>query len=522
MAKQAGRSRSHSGAPKKRSFAPRKDDRSSSSRSVRKDEPREEGRKPSRFSRSSEGGDRAERPEKRERFGSDDKRPARKPPFKKEFSRDKDEYKRPSEKRSEPREGREEGGFERKRSSRPFDKGEKKPFRKEGGREDGFKSRSEDWPKPFPRRDNDSFRNNEDKRKPFRRKDDDGGYKRPVSGDRERKAGSEDSGFERKGIPRPFEKRERPFEKENTRNHTGRFKSRDDNKPRTFGRGKESGEERVKKPYKTSVRRDYDKKPYGKDRKVTRERSESERPKTTPGVAGSMRLNKYIANSGICSRREADELIKAGTVTVNGKVITEMGFKISPSDIINYGGQTLRRERMIYLLLNKPKDYITTAEDPEGRKTVLHLIQDACKERIYPVGRLDRNTTGVLLFTNDGELTKKLTHPKHGVKKIYHVELDKALKKTDFDNILEGVELEDGVIKADDLSYVGDGDDKKQVGIEIHSGKNRIIRRLFEHLGYEVRRLDRVTFAGLTKKDLSRGRWRFLSAEEVSILKMIQ
>lgn len=236
---------------------------------------------------------------------------------------------------------------------------------------------------------------------------------------------------------------------------------------------------------------------------------------------GLIRLNKYIANAGICSRREADQLISTGVVQVNGKTITEMGYKVKPTDIIKYGGQTLRKERMVYLILNKPKDYITTVDDPQERRTVLELIQGACKERIYPVGRLDRATTGLLMFTNDGDLTKKMTHPRYGVRKIYHVELDKPLKRADMDKIAEGIELEDGPIKVDEITYVGDGADKAQIGIELHSGKNRIVRRIFESAGYNVRKLDRVMFGPLTKKDLPRGRWRFLTEAEVGMLKML-
>ncbi len=236
---------------------------------------------------------------------------------------------------------------------------------------------------------------------------------------------------------------------------------------------------------------------------------------------GSIRLNKYLSNAGICSRREADTLITSGVVKVNGKVITELGYKIKPTDIVNYGGQTLKKERPVYLILNKPKDYITTADDPQERKTVLHLIQGACRERIYPVGRLDRNTTGLLLFTNDGELTKKLTHPRYGIKKTYHVELDHPLKQTHLNEISEGIELEDGPMKVDVIAYVGNGSDKTQVGVEIHSGKNRIVRRIFEHLDYKVKKLDRVTFGPLTKKDLPRGRWRLLTEAEIGMLKMI-
>ncbi len=234
----------------------------------------------------------------------------------------------------------------------------------------------------------------------------------------------------------------------------------------------------------------------------------------------SVRLNRFIANTGICSRREADDLIEAGVVKVNGKIVTELGTKVGPGDSIHYGDQLLRREKMSYVLLNKPKDYITTTDDPQERKTVMTLIEEAGKERIYPVGRLDRNTTGLLLFTNDGDLAERLTHPKNNVRKIYHVSLDKNLKNDDFEKILKGYEMEDGFMKADELSFVGDGLDKKEVGIVIHSGRNRVVRRLFEGLGYDVTKLDRVSYAGLTKKNLPRGRFRHLTTEEVGILRM--
>jgi len=235
---------------------------------------------------------------------------------------------------------------------------------------------------------------------------------------------------------------------------------------------------------------------------------------------GLIRLNKYIAGSGVCSRREADRLIESGAVSVNGKIVTQLGTKISSEDSVQFGGETLRKEKLAYLLLNKPKDYITTTDDPENRRTVMALIANACKERIYPVGRLDRATTGLLLFTNDGELAKKLMHPRYGVKKIYHVELDKGLSKVDMDKIIQGVELEDGVAQVDEIAYDEGGKDKKCIGIEIHLGKNRIVRRIFESLGYNVLKLDRVYYAGLTKKDLPRGRWRFLTSMEISMLKM--
>ncbi len=222
---------------------------------------------------------------------------------------------------------------------------------------------------------------------------------------------------------------------------------------------------------------------------------------------------------GIASRRDADTLIISGAVKVNGIVVDQLGTKIRPGDKVTYGDQSVKGERKVYLLLNKPKDYITTMEDERDRKTVMKLVEGACKERIYPVGRLDRNTTGLLLMTNDGELTTKLTHPKHGIKKVYHVSLNKGLKPEHFKEIMDGIELEDGKVNVDDLAFVGEG--KKEVGVEIHSGKNRVVRRLFEHLGYDVIKLDRVVFAGLTKKDLPRGKYRFLSAKEISFLQMI-
>jgi 23S rRNA pseudouridine2605 synthase len=233
----------------------------------------------------------------------------------------------------------------------------------------------------------------------------------------------------------------------------------------------------------------------------------------------TVRLNKYIAGTGLCSRRKADEYIKNGLVTVNGKVTTELGVKIKHSDIVKYDGKTLTEKKKIYILINKPKDCVTTTRDKHAKRNVLELINNSDRERIYPVGRLDRNTTGVLLLTNDGDLTRKLTHPKFNKLKIYHVHLNKTLKASDIDKIARGVTLPDGFIQVDSISYIIPGD-KKQVGIEIHSGRNRIIRRIFEHMNYKVTKLDRVYFAGLTKKGLARGKWRYLSEKEVSILKM--
>ena len=232
-----------------------------------------------------------------------------------------------------------------------------------------------------------------------------------------------------------------------------------------------------------------------------------------------LRLNKFLANAGVCSRREADEFIQAGVVTVNGEVVTELGTKILRTDEVKFHDAPVSLEKKVYVLLNKPKDYVTTSDDPQQRKTVMDLVKDVCPERIYPVGRLDRNTTGVLLLTNDGDLASKLTHPKFLKKKVYHVHLDKNLTAHDMQQISEGITLEDGEIKADAVAYADDHD-KSQVGIEIHSGKNRIVRRIFESLGYRVTKLDRVQFAGLTKKNLRRGDWRFLTEKEVDMLRM--
>lgn len=243
------------------------------------------------------------------------------------------------------------------------------------------------------------------------------------------------------------------------------------------------------------------------------------KPPVKHATDGSVRLNRFLANAGLCSRREADTLIQAGVVRINGKVVTELGTKVMPDDTVYFHDQLIKSQKKIYILLNKPKNCVTTVVDPHGRTTVLDIIAGACKERVYPVGRLDRNTLGVLLLTNDGELTTKLTHPKYEKKKIYEATLDKPLAPEDYDKILSGIVLEDGPIKADALEYVEDTK-RMTVGIEIHSGRNRIVRRIFEHLGYKVEKLDRVYFAGLTKYKLPRGHWRFLTEEEVAMLKM--
>lgn len=322
-----------------------------------------------------------------------------------------------------------------------------------------------------------------------------------------------DPNRKRTGTSKPFERSNQPSQKRDGFPYVER---------KSYGDGKKtfSGKGRSVKPFEkkaSSLKREFDRPSKKTFRKPVGELSHHV-PETLS--QGTIRLNKFIANSGICSRREADVLIETGVISVNDKIVTELGYKISPGDVIKYNGSLIRRESPVYLLLNKPKDYITTMDDPGGRKTVYELIANKCRERIYPVGRLDRASTGVLLFTNDGELTKKLTHPKYGIKKIYQVQLDKPLKKEDMNKIREGIELEDGIIKVDEISYLDDSD-KTMIGIEIHSGKNRVIRRIFEALEYEVYKLDRVSFAGLTKKDLPRGRSRFLTEKEVGFLKMI-
>jgi 23S rRNA pseudouridine2605 synthase len=321
---------------------------------------------------------------------------------------------------------------------------------------------------------------------------------------------------------RPFREkddRKKSFEERNDRKRP--LRENDDNK-KTFCRRERDEwidrEERKPRKERRSKHLDSD-----IIREVVQRRHETGRRIRTPKVLslawseerGAIRLNKYIANSGICSRREADDLITAGAILVNGKVETELGTKVMPTDEVRYEDKILQREKPVYILLNKPKNFITTTDDEKSRDNVMMLIEGACSQRVYPVGRLDRDTTGLLLFTNDGEMTKKLTHPRYGIKKIYQVGLDKNMSSSDFEKLANGIELEDGLMKPDDLAFV-DGA-KNVVGITLHSGKNRIVRRLFARLGYEVEKLDRVYYAGLTKKDLPRGEWRFLRQEEINI-----
>jgi 23S rRNA pseudouridine2605 synthase len=315
---------------------------------------------------------------------------------------------------------------------------------------------------------------------------------------------------------------------------SGKGKKRTDNFGKFYHKKKNSAikeafrqeKKAAKKERKEAIERHYEEK--RKSRPSPEQASSSppavrdRKPETSFSSPVLMPLNKYISHGGLCSRRDAAELIRQGKVQVNGQHITEPGTKVSPNDLVKVNGKKVTiSHNLVYILLNKPKDYITTTDDPEGRKTVLDLIRQATHERVYPVGRLDRNTSGVLLLTNDGDLSQKLAHPSHEVKKIYHVNLDKPLSKADFDKIVSGeVKLEDGPAHVDVLAYA-DSRDRSQIGLEIHSGRNRIVRRIFESLGYDVRGLDRVMYAGLTKKNVQRGKWRFLTEKEVRILKYL-
>lgn len=321
--------------------------------------------------------------------------------------------------------------------------------------------------------------------------------------------------------PRPRYNQERPSYGARggySRNHEGGYQPRGGYSKPGYAKGgyhkggSRNGFERPNRPYRQRTA-DYDPSAKYNVQKVLRFKEENFDPEAP------IRLNRYLANAGVCSRREADLHIAAGLITVNGEVVTELGHKVLRTDVVTFKGETVSLEDKIYLLLNKPKDYVTTADDPEGRKTVMDLVKGACPERIYPVGRLDRNTTGVLLFTNDGEMAAKMMHPQFMKKKIYHVFCNKSVSFADMQKILSGIMLEDGEIKADSVEYASEVD-RKQIGIEIHSGKNRIVRRIFESLGYRVVKLDRVYFAGLTKKNLRRGQWRFLTENEVNMLRM--
>ena len=328
--------------------------------------------------------------------------------------------------------------------------------------------------------------------------------------------------------PRPIKaKVKREFKEEKPAENKPRFGKRPINRtPRNEAEGLDTPEEkdnakapetpkRFSKKYVTSNSDKY----FKGDQTVNPEILKAGKGKTSTEKEEEMPLNKFIAHAGVCGRREAAAIVKEGQITVNGDIVYEPGYKVLKTDEVMHKGKKLfLKKNLVYILMNKPKDFITTSSDPEGRKTVMDLLKDATKERIYPVGRLDRNTTGVLLLTNDGELAQKLTHPGYQIKKVYAVKLDKPVTKKDFDSIISGITLEDGIVQADSLAYA-DAKDRTQVGIEIHSGRNRIVRRIFEHLGYEVKTLDRVMFANLTKKNVERGSWRFLQEKEVRLLK---
>lgn len=449
---------------------------------------------------------------------------------------------------------------EGKSNSAGSDRRSDSKFKKSSDSKEGFKPRSSDG-KDFKSK---SFGNQKDFKprsggRDFKAKDSE-----PQSfkfGDREFKS-KDSSSEDRSYKSRDYKPRtgDRDFKPREYKSRTGErdFKTRDggarDYKPRTGERDfrAKDGDSRDFKPreggykdYKSRGKSDFkpsagssrdvkprepregDTLPFRKREEAKPRDTEFNRPERTVITQGRktnedkglIRLNRYISNAGICSRRKADELITAGIITVNGEAITELGHKVDPAkDLVRYNGELLKREKKVYVLLNKPKDYITTTDDPQERRTVMQLVDKASRERIYPVGRLDRNTTGLLLMTNDGDLADKLSHPKNGITKIYNVELDKALSQGDLNKIAFGLELEDGLIKPDNISYVAGGT-KKEIGIQIHSGKNRIVRRIFEHLGYNVEKLDRVVYGNLTKKDLPRGRWRYLEEHELIQIK---
>ncbi|MFZ5553912.1 MAG: pseudouridine synthase, partial [Bacteroidota bacterium] len=432
--------------------------------------------------------------------------------YKKKFDRDKDSsgsgYKKPYHKKDG-----DDRGYKKKfdRDKDSSGSGYKKPYHKKDGDDRGYKKKFD--------RDKDS--SGSGYKKPYHKKDgDDRGYKKKFNSGDDTRGGKADDGFKKradKKTPSFFKKDEssgeekKPFYKKEKSSFKKPAIERDYQSDEQF----DFKEYRNDKKRAESVKKDY----HHKEQKWKNKKRFDK--KQNDGGEELIRLNKYIANTGACSRREADQLIASGVVTVNGKTVTELGTKIHYTDKVTYGGQALKREENVYLLLNKPKDFITTVDDPQNRRTVMDLVAGACKERIYPVGRLDRNTTGLLLFTNDGELTKKLTHPSYNIKKVYHVMTDQNVSKEDLAKLRDGFELEDGFVKVDDVQFVGDNSNKRDIGVEIHSGRNRIVRRMFEHLGYKVIKLDRVMFAGLTKKDLPRGRYRFLTAKEISFLKMI-
>ena len=521
-------------------------------------------RKPSYPRNSEEGGSRPPYKKKEGGFGDTGyKKPSyprtsedggSRPPFKKrEGGYGDSDFKKPSYPRnseeggSRPPYKKKEGGFGDTGYKKPSyprtseDGGSRPPFKKrEGGYGDS------DFKKPsYPRNSEDG-----NGRAPYKKREDsarDGGYKKPGSNDgggyspyKKREGASEEGGYKKSAYSKsgdqgggysPYKKRESSeggYKKPGfDRNADGKapYQKREGDSRDSSYAGKSNNYRRnaddqgPKRPFKPEGE---ESKPFRPkyDPQVQIRKSYSDRKKELTGTQDSpddIRLNKYIANSGVCSRREADDVIKQGLVNINGTVVTEMGHRVKKGDVVKFDGRKILPEPFVYILMNKPKDFITTTDDEKGRKTVLDLLADKIPQRVYPIGRLDRNTTGVLLLTNDGDVAQALTHPSFQIKKVYHAVLDKKVSGTDLDKLVEGIELEDGVVHADAVAFV-DNEDKRNVGIEIHSGKNRVVRRMFEHLGYDVERLDRVSMGIFTKKDLPRGKWRFLKESEIGFL----
>ncbi len=455
-------------------------------------------------------------------------RPYRRPEGDRSFNRDSSDS-RPPRGDFKPRENGGDRPYRRPEGDRPFnrDSSDSRPPRGD------YKPRENGGDRPYRRPEGD---------RPFNR---DSSDSRPPRGDFKPRENGGDRPYRRPEGDRPFNR-----DSSDSRPPRGEFKPREnggdrnndrpkygDRKP--FGAADKFGGEkksfdnkegfgdkprRFEGPYQPNLNKDTGGDRYNSGRDKYRADGlpydfEKRVIETNEERAGTIRLNRYIANSGICSRRDADELIAAGQIYVNNEVVTEMGYQVKAKDVVKYGKKLLNREKMVYLLVNKPKDYITTTEDPQERKTIMNLVEGVCKERIYPVGRLDRNTTGLILLTNDGELAAKLTHPSYNIEKTYQVELDKAITDADFEAIKKGITLEDGEIKADGLAIITP--DAMVIGITIHSGKNHIVRRIFAHLGYDVLKLDRTVFAGLNKKDLPRGKWRLLGEKEIIKLKYL-
>jgi len=452
-------------------------------------------RKP--YQRREGEGERSERRPYQRREGEGE-RSERKP-----YQRKEGEGERSERKPYQRREG------EGERSERkPYQRTERKPYQ----RREGEGERSER--KPYQRREGEGERS---ERRPYQRREGEGERS-------ERKPYQRREGEGERSERKPYQRREGEEERSERRPYQRREGEGERSERKPYQRREGDGERSERKPYQ---RREGDgerseRKPRFDDKNGGFGKPFAKKPaKTVSRDDGTIRLNKYISNAGVCSRREADTMIEAGAVSINGVVVTELGTRVNPGDKVQIGNETLNAEKKVYILLNKPKGYITTVDDPQERNTVMMLIKGACRERVNPVGRLDRNTSGLLLFTNDGEMAAKLTHPSHQVRKMYQVEVNRTFSKSDMIQMTEGVKLEDGLMTVDEIAYTGTGEDKKTLGVVIHSGKNRVVRRMFEALDYEVVKLDRVVFANLTKKDLPRGRWRFLTESELNMLKMI-